>query len=186
HEVSVTSLASASLAPATFVHLNVGVRWLDAVSFIERLHESQRQLEVAQTARAWALATGLLAVVVAAWTNINVFPHVTSIWPRAEAFLSVGFVAAVNAGTLGLLYIGLRAEPSDLGNTIAYICLWLGNIALSVAVAGFPLALFLGLLFVFGALPWIRRRSYWQAAVFAACPFVALAGSVALRLLGFI
>ena len=150
------------------------------MSFVARLHESQRQLLVAQTARAWALVTGLLAVVVAAWTNINVLPIIPSAWPGQEALLSAGFVLAVNAGTLGLLYIGLRTEPSGLGSTMAYACLWLGNTAFSATVAAFPLALFLGLLFVLGALPWIRQRSYRQAALFAALPLFALASTLTL------
>lgn len=154
------------------------------MSFLERLHESQRLLAVAQTARAWALVAGLLAVVVAAWTNINVFPPMLSTWPAKDSVVSAGFVLGVNAGALGLLYIGIRAEPSPFGRMVAYACLWIGNITFSATVAAFPLALFLGLLFVLGALPWIRRRSLWQAALFAALPFVALAGALTLRALG--
>lgn len=156
------------------------------MSFTERLHESKRQLAVAQAARAWALVAGLLALVVAAWTNINVLPTIPAAWPGQEAVVSAAFVLAVNAGVLGLLYVGFRAEPSPFGSTIAYACLWLGNIAFSATVAAFPLSLFLGLLFVLGALPWIRRRNFWQAALFAALPFISLAGALALRAPGFL
>ncbi|MEM7612598.1 MAG: hypothetical protein AAF270_13015, partial [Pseudomonadota bacterium] len=60
----------------------------------------------------------------------------------------------------------------------------LGNTAFSATVAAFPLALFLGLLFVLGALPWIRQRSYRQAALFAALPFFMLASTLTLRAIG--
>jgi hypothetical protein len=147
------------------------------MSFTEKFEAGLSELHKAQTERAWALVTGLLATLVAVFVSSYIFSGLRLTY-TPDQLLAIAWAVGAMYGALSLVYFGSIAEPSGVADRVGYLGLWAGNLTFSGTVAAVPIAVILGMPLVIGGFFIIRRKGRGIALAYLAMPIVALAGSI--------
>ena len=147
-------------------------------TFRRSLRDGLAKQRKAQRLPAWSFVVGLVALAIAALATYLIFGRIGIPSTQGQWLASIWMVAAL-AGAGALLLFGLVLDVRGKTERVGLIGLWLGNLATSGGIAGYPLAaFFLVLPLLIGGLLVNRHRGWQYACAYGSLPVIALLGTI--------
>ncbi len=147
-------------------------------AFRRSLRDGLAKQRKAQRLPAWSFVVGLISLAIAALATFLVIGQF-GVPSTSGQWLASMWVVAAWAGAVSLLLFGLVSEVGGMTERVGLAGLWLGNLATSGGIGGFPLALFLFLLpLIIGGLLVNRHQGWRYASAYGALPVIAFLGAI--------